>query len=187
MCTRTAATSLQHRPPADAAELTRQLYAEHGAALRRFVFRLTGDWTQAEDVVQETLLRAWRHLRDAEDTPLHAWLYTVARNIVIDQTRTARHRREVACPEPPDPSWPGLADPDTVTAALNRILLTEALSRLPHLHREVLLRAYYLGWTTAQIADELGVAEGTAKSRIHYALRKLRLITEEMGLRCSAE
>ncbi|WP_083163249.1 sigma-70 family RNA polymerase sigma factor [Mycobacterium aquaticum] len=157
-----------------------QLYHHHAAPLRRYAFRLTNNRTRAEDVVQETLLRAWRHMLSTEgEPPVGAWLFTVARNIVIDGSRTARFRFEISSPEVPE--LPDQLGADEVNAALDRMLLAEALTQLPESHRAVLSRSFYLGWTTRQIADDLGVAEGTVKSRLHYALRRLRLILFEMG------
>lgn len=157
-----------------------QLYHDYAAPLRRYVFRLTSNRTRAEDVVQETLLRAWRHLLSNEgDPPLRSWLFTVARNIVIDGSRSARFRCEISSPELPE--LPDHLGAEEVNAALDRMLLAEALARLPEAHRAVLSRSFYLGWTTRQIADDLGIAEGTVKSRLHYALRRLRLILLEMG------
>lgn len=66
--------------------------------------------------------------------------------------------------------------------ALNRILLSTALAQLSEEHRAVVRRAYYQGWTTNQIAEDLGIPEGTVKSRLHYAVRALRLGLQEMGV-----
>ncbi len=77
--------------------LMKALYDEHAAALWRFAVRLTGDRARAEDIVQETLLRAWQHpgvIGDGERSA-RAWLFTVARNMIIDQSRSARSRNEV--------------------------------------------------------------------------------------------
>jgi RNA polymerase sigma-70 factor (ECF subfamily) len=69
-----------------------------------------------------------------------------------------------------------------VNAALDRLLIGEALARLTPEHRAVVQRSYLQGWTTAQIAADLGIADGTVKSRLHYALRALRLALREMGV-----
>ena len=62
----------------------RVLYDEHGPALWRYAVRLTGDPARAEDVVQETLLRAWQHPEVTEgDRPARAWLFTVLRNVYL--------------------------------------------------------------------------------------------------------
>jgi RNA polymerase sigma-70 factor (ECF subfamily) len=164
------------------AALVRVLYEEHAAALWRYALRLTGDPARAEDVVQETLLRAWQHPEvsgDAERSA-RAWLFTVARNMIIDERRSARFRRETdsldtaGAPEP--------AGPDEVNSALDRLLIGDALAQLSPDHRAVVRRSYYLGWTTAQIAADLQIAEGTVKSRLHYAVRALRLTLQEMGV-----
>lgn len=162
--------------------LMRVLYDEHAAALWRYAMRLTGDRARAEDVVQETLLRAWQHPEVAEDAErsARAWLFTVARNMIIDERRSARFRRESDSLETvPEPEKPG---PDEVNAALDRLLLGDAIAQLSPEHRAVVRRSYYLGWTTAQIAADLEIAEGTVKSRLHYAVRALRLTLQEMGV-----
>ena len=157
------------------------LYDEHAAALWRYARRLTGDEARAQDVVQETLLRAWQHpeVADNNERSARAWLFTVARNIVIDESRSARFRRELSTPD--DVGAFDGACPDEADAAMDRLLIGDALARLTPEHREVVRRSYFQGWTTAQIAADLGIADGTVKSRLHYALRALRLVLSEMG------
>jgi RNA polymerase sigma-70 factor, ECF subfamily len=157
------------------------LYDEHAAALWRYARRLTGDEARAQDVVQETLLRAWQHpeVADNNERSARAWLFTVARNIVIDESRSARFRRELSTPDDVG-AFEGVC-PDEVDAAMDRLLIGDALARLTPEHREVVRRSYFQGWTTAQIAADLGIADGTVKSRLHYALRALRLALCEMG------
>src|SRR5215203_4632825 len=91
--------------PDSATVLMQQLHDEHAAALWGYCLRLTNrDHARAEDVVQETLLRAWRH-RDRLDESrgsVRAWLFTVARNIVIDDWRTGRATSEVVVAEVPE-------------------------------------------------------------------------------------
>ncbi|MFF0816581.1 sigma-70 family RNA polymerase sigma factor [Rhodococcus sp. NPDC003318] len=165
--------------PQDQAELMRVLYGEHAAALWRYAMRLTGDRVQAEDVVQETLIRAWQrpHILDQSERSSRAWLFTVARNLVVDEHRSAHAKREFGTDRPPErPS------PDDTDAALDSWLITDALAQLSADHRAVLLRAYYRGMSTRQIADDLDIPDGTVKSRLHYALRSLRLALQEMGV-----
>lgn len=162
--------------------LVRVLYDEHAAALWRYAMRLTGDCGRAEDVVQETLLRAWQHPEVTEDgeRSARAWLFTVARNMIIDERRSPRFRRENGSLEFVKES--ANAGPDEINAALDRLLLGDALAQLSPEHRAVIRRSYYLGWSTAQIAEDLQIADGTVKSRLHYAVRALRLKLQEMGV-----
>ena len=158
------------------------LYDEHAAVLWRYALRLTGDASQAEDVVQETLLRAWQHpevIGDAE-RPVRAWLFTVARNLIIDDRRSARSRHVVSSLD--NSSAPEQFTPDEVNTALDRLLIAEAMTQLSAEHRAVIERSYYRGWTTAQVAADLQIAEGTVKSRLHYGVRALRLTLQEMGV-----
>jgi RNA polymerase sigma-70 factor, ECF subfamily len=163
--------------------LMRVLFDEHAAALWRYAMRLTGDRARAEDVVQETLLRAWQHpeVIDDSDRSARAWLFTVARNMIIDERRSARFRNEVGSLEtaPEAPEDTGLNEVDS---ALDRLLIGDAMAQLSADHRAVIRRSYYLGWSTAQIAADLDIAEGTVKSRLHYAIRALRLTLQEMGV-----
>lgn len=164
------------------AALMKALYDEHAAVLWRYAMRLTGDASRAEDVVQETLLRAWQHPDVIADPgrSARAWLFTVARNMIIDERRTARFRHGVVSLD--DSTAPAQSVPDEVNAALDRMLIADAVAQLSPEHRAVIDRAYFRGWTTAQTAADLQIAEGTVKSRLHYAVRSLRLALQEIGV-----
>ncbi|HEV7848438.1 MAG TPA: sigma-70 family RNA polymerase sigma factor [Mycetocola sp.] len=161
------------------AELLRALHDEHWAALTRFVYHLTGDSALAEDVVQETLFRAWKHpdILEQNAGSARAWLFAVARNLVIDDRRSAHHRHELATGVVPERS-----SPDGIDGILDAWLVSDALTSLSEDHRLVLVHTYYLGRSVAETADELGVPPGTVKSRMHYALRALRLALQERGV-----
>lgn len=162
----------------------RSLYLEHGGPLMGFALRLTnGDRPWAEDVVQETLLRAWRHpdALDPQRGSVRGWLCTVARNVVIDGSR-ARKARPI---ETGDAALVTMPD-EGAEAEFDRAVLAwdvaEAMAALSPEHRAVLLETYYRGRSVADAAKTLGVPEGTVKSRTYYALRALRVALEERGL-----
>ena len=166
----------------DEAALMKALYDEHAGPLWRYALRLTSDASRAEDVVQETLLRAWQHPEVISDTErsARAWLFTVARNMIIDERRSPKFRNVVGSLD--DSGVPERSTPDEVDSALDRMLIADAMAQMSADHRAVIERSYYRGWTTAQIAADLDIAEGTVKSRLHYAVRALRLSLQEMGV-----
>lgn len=155
------------------------LYAAHARPVWRYVVSLTGDRSGADDIVQETLVRAWQSPRILEQEPAttRAWMITVARHLVVDEARSARRRHERPTAEPPE-----RAGDDGIERLLEGILIAEALRTLSPEHRAAIVTAYYGGRSVAEAAAELGIPEGTVKSRLHYGLRALRLALQERGV-----
>jgi len=153
-------------------ETLRFLYAEHGRALLAYAERFTGDRGRAEDVVQETFLRAWRQLPGLleDQRPVRAWLLRVSRRLLVDAARAARARPPLG---PADPSREPTVD-DGVERVLDHAVLTDALRRLSPAHRHIVIETYLLGTPINSTAARLGVPAGTARSRLHYALAQLR-------------
>ena len=165
-------------------ELLRQLHAEYSGPLLGYTTRLlAGDRARAEDVVQETLLRAWRHPEvfagSASAGETRSWLFTVARNLVIDLHRASRVR-----PLETAEAWDLLPDSDDAT--LDHVLVamevSDALSVLSSDHRAVIEELYFRDRSVGQAAESLGVPVGTVKSRAYYALRAMRIACEERGV-----
>jgi len=157
----------------------RGLHDRHAPELWRFALHLTHDPQAAEDVVQETLLRAWNDpgLEGRSDAAARAWLFTVTRHIVVDRWRSAASRHERGSADVTDSPVP-----DATSEVLDRWLIADALGSLSAEHRAVITAAYYEGRTVAEIAESLRVPAGTVKSRLHYGLRSLRLVLQEKGV-----
>ncbi|GLW96444.1 sigma-70 family RNA polymerase sigma factor [Microtetraspora sp. NBRC 16547] len=159
-------------------ELVRVLFDDHAGPLYGYVLRLTGDPGRAEDVVQETLLRAWKNPSALSGRPVRAWLFTVARNLVVDQHRARKSRPK----ETGDEALAVLPADDELEKAVESWAVAEALASLRAEHREVLLETYYRGRSVKEASEILGIPQGTVKSRTFYALRALKLALEERGL-----
>ncbi|WP_089209135.1 sigma-70 family RNA polymerase sigma factor [Streptosporangium subroseum] len=147
------------------------LVREHEKALLAYTEKLLNDHHLAEDIVQETLVRAWHHadrLYDSEGS-VRGWLLTVARNLVIDRSRGGFHRYEVIGSDTLD-----VVQRDHADAVAAAVTVTEMLDSLSTEHREVLVHTYLWGRTVRETAEVLGIPVGTAKSRQHYALNYLR-------------
>lgn len=166
---------MQLRPASGQAELWMQaLHDAHAQPVYRYLLRLTqGNREAAEDLLQETLLRAWRSKADllADVETLRPWLYTVARNVAIDAGRSKQAR-------PSEVDGADLARIPAATDAFERLVTSatvrKALLELSPEHRTVLVELYYRGASAAETAARIGIPEGTVKSRVHYALRALR-------------
>jgi RNA polymerase sigma-70 factor (ECF subfamily) len=151
-----------------------RLHAEHRPALLRYARSLLhGDTYRAEDIVQETLVRAWLHAASEPPgwEPGRAWLRTVARNLVIDHSRregnrTTGHHIDSLESQP--------AQSDELGQLIQRHFLVQAMSKLSRSHREVLIHTYLLDRSGPETARTLGIPEGTVKSRVHHAVRALR-------------
>lgn len=158
----------------------RDAWDAHAHELHGWARRALGDPAAAEEIVQETFLRAWRAAdRYDPSRPLRPWLFAILRHLVIDE---ARARKSRAVPLPPREVADRWEDGETqLDRAMDGWLVDEALRRIRPEHAVVLLETYLLGRSYASVAVELGIPEGTARSRAFYGLRALRIALEEMG------
>ncbi|WP_426565404.1 sigma-70 family RNA polymerase sigma factor [Angustibacter sp. McL0619] len=191
-------TTCQTNPEPLARELIETLVAEHGRAILGYATRLTGDRSQAEDVVQEALARAWTHRETLLqlDRRQRAWLLTVVRNIVIDQARARKARPPIVSTPPPDDVIGAVAArgrfqearalQDPADGVVDRITVVDLLARLSPVHREVLVLLYFGDLTVNQAAERLGIPPGTVKSRAFYALSALRQAVRDEGVDLTA-
>ncbi len=164
-----------------------ELLRRHQRPVLNFIFRYVGNRSTAEDLVQDVFMRIIRrassYKREAKFT---TWLYTIARNICIDHSRRMSHRRAASLDHPvradgEDRRTLGesIASPDAATdrRAIGRQLgeqIKIAVDNLADDQREVFLMREYLGLPFKEIAEIVDIPENTAKSRMRYALEKLR-------------
>lgn len=162
------------------------LYRRHRPTLFRYVYRRAGDWHVAEDIVSEAFLRALSHLEGFrwQRRSLDAWLTTIAGNILTDQRRSARFRREVPVRQLPEPR-DGLAGSpeEQVIEALERRRLHDAVAALGAQRRTVISLRYWREMPGRQVAARMGRSLGTVKSLQHRATRDLRAALSDQETR----
>lgn len=157
----------------------RDAYRAYAGELYGFAARSLGDRGLAEEAVQETFLSAWRagDRFDPEIGSLRTWLFSILRNVVIDLSR--RRAARIGLSPLPEGGVEDTGEP--IEQALLSWQVEEALRRIGTQHREILVEAYYRDRPYGELAAEMGIPEGTVKSRVYYGLRALRNALEEMG------
>ncbi|MFB9248677.1 sigma-70 family RNA polymerase sigma factor [Sphaerisporangium melleum] len=167
---------------ATTAGLRAELLIAERERLHHYVAALAGyDPHHVEDVVQETLLRAWQlgDRLDWRDRPIRMWLFRVARNLLIDGLRKDRAVPVgVTATDYPD----ALTIADETSQVVDRCVLVDALRALAPAHREAVVHVHLLGAAGEDVARLLGVPKGTVKSRTHHGLRRLRHELAERGV-----
>jgi RNA polymerase sigma-70 factor (ECF subfamily) len=152
-------------------------FEAHRSELLGFARQSLGDPELAEEAVQETFVRALRtqHGFNPELGSIRPWLFAIERHVIVDlaRSRSARQTQEL------DRDLPSAVD--QMEVALRAWNVEEALRRLGPEHRQVVLEIYYRGRPSRELAHQLGIPEGTVRSRLYYALRALRLTLDEMG------
>jgi RNA polymerase sigma-70 factor, ECF subfamily len=155
--------------------------ATHGGELFGFALRSLRDRSLAEDAVQETFVRAWRARAryDRAKGSTRSWLFAIERHVIIDLAR-ARSRHDKKQSSTPLTDVPSLDD--EIERSIESWHVHEAISQLLPAHQQVLVEIYYRRRTSAELALELAIPEGTVRSRLFYALRSLKPILEELEL-----
>src|SRR5687767_3711944 len=174
---------LQRMRADDTGEAMRALYRTYSGELFGFAVNALGERGTAEEVVQEVFTRAWRHAAtyDPGRGSVRTWLYQIARHAIIDTRRRAAVRPALARSDA-DEEGDARAGASIEQAMLGWQVAT-ALERLTPEHRQMIRLAHFQGLTMREIAERCGLPVGTVKSRTWYALRSLRLVLEEMGIR----
>ena len=162
-------------------EAMRALYRSYSGELYGFALNALGERGAAEEVVQEVFTRAWRHAAtyDARRGSVRTWLYQIARHAIIDTRRRASVRPSLALHSPDEEADAG----PTIEQAMLGWQVVSALERLTPEHRQMIRLAHFQGLSMREISERCELPVGTVKSRTWYALRSLRLVLEEMGIR----
>jgi RNA polymerase sigma-70 factor (ECF subfamily) len=165
------------RPTPDA--LAREGYDRHGAELYRYALARLSDDASAQDVVQETIVRAWRagDRYDPATASLRTWLFAIARNVVADHL-SARRRAATLTAVADDLRKDHMSDHSAGVADVD--LVTRALGLISDDHRTAIVETYLRDRSYADVADDLGVSVSTLRSRVFHGLRQLRQATAEM-------
>ena len=173
------------------------LFARHRDALRRHVLGIVRDPAGADDITQEVFLRLWRQAGQWRgESPLRAWLLRVGTNVSLNHLRTVKRRREqpIEAASPNDeeddesavPAWMVDAITPTPEEALARRertrLLRDVVDDLPTDKRDVVRRVVDAHMDLRQVAADLGIPEGTVKSRMHHARKQIASTWREAGL-----
>lgn len=149
------------------------LYSKYKSPLANYLYKMAWDSALVEELLQDVFLSVWRAAARFEArAKVSTYLYTLARNAFINESRKRSHRREAeAGVRASSPAEVGPADPERSEQAVR---LKAVIERLPEEEREALILAYYNRVPYQQIAEIQGVPVGTAKSRVHRALGRLR-------------
>lgn len=162
-----------------------ELYDQFSAMVYGLAARVTRDWSAAEDITQDVFVRLWEHPEafDPARGSLRAWLGTITHRRAVDFVRRAEVRRRYASdavpqrPETPVPNPEEMAVAGAVAKSVQA-----AVDGLPPAQRDAILLAYFDGKTYRQVAETLGIPEGTAKSRLWVGLRSLAVRLQAEGV-----
>jgi RNA polymerase sigma-70 factor (ECF subfamily) len=172
---------------ADAFEL---LFARYQELIRRHLAQIVRDDSAAHDLLQEVFVRVWTHAEQWDGRgPFKAWLFRVATNHAISYLRSPRNRKEQSLDTPageeePVASWmiaPAVSGPEFLAlVAEHRAAVRHLVDRLPGDRRTVFRMVYEADMDVREVAETLGIPEGTVKSRLHYARKWLARAWNEL-------
>ena len=155
------------------------LYSEHGVAVFRFLRRMTGSTSSAEDLTQEVFLRVVRGLSDYDHRDRsRAWVFRIARNVATDALRAASRRIEVQ---------PMVADPPAFENPMIGLVLDQALAALPDLDRDLVLLREVAGLDYGELAATCGLTVDAVRMRLFRARSALRIALNCNGAKAPRE
>jgi RNA polymerase sigma-70 factor (ECF subfamily) len=155
-------------------DAVREVYRSHGRLVYAVAFKVLGNRGLAEEATQQTFVKAWRAAQTFDERrELGPWLAAIARRVAIDVYR----REAIRTTDPIESVAPGdpalVSTPPSVEAAYDVWEVREAVAQLPPEEQEIVRLQHLDGFTHAQIAERLGIAVGTVKSRSFRAHKRL--------------
>jgi RNA polymerase sigma-70 factor (ECF subfamily) len=153
------------------------LYDRYAGVAYGLAYRITGDGTLAEDVVQDAFVSVWKQAArfDPERGQVKSWLLTIVHHKAIDAVRRRTNRSERALPEGPEEFVATHGRPDEAAEmAMDAAAVRAAVRAIPEDQRRTIEMAYFEGLTHVEISERMGVPLGTVKSRLRIGLEKMR-------------
>ena len=160
-----------------------QLYDRYVDSVFRFIYYRVNDRALAEDFTSETFLRALRRIGTIsyQGRDIGAWFVTIARNIVLDHMKSARHRLEITTADSPESDDHAPSPENAVLSTLTNERLMAAVGKLGEEQRECVLLRFIQGFSVSETAAVMGKNDGAIKALQHRAIRKLaELVGDEL-------
>ena len=157
-----------------------ELYDEYVDQIFRYIFYKVGDFSEAQDLTGQTFLRAFENIDvyEMRDVSFSSWLYRIAHNLVVDHFRKASRRENVSIEE--EPHIPATDNAiESIEESIDSQALCEALQKLTHNQREVIILKFIDNLSNAQVAEIMGISVGAVKSTQKRALLALHRILSQ--------
>ena len=165
---------------ADRVPTWEEVARDHGAFLYSVAYRLAGNAADAQDLVQEALVRVRRGLERYEPGSLEGWLARIVTNVFLDEVRRRRRRPADALPDDPERVLPTTPGADEASEELSEEI-QRALTEIPEDFRVPVVLCDVADQSYEQIAETLSIPVGTVRSRIHRGRRMLRAVLTAEG------
>ncbi len=158
------------------------LFNHFAPRVKSYLMRLGSSGERAEELAQETLLVVWRRAESFDPSRASAstWIFTIARNLRIDDARRGARRRDFEVADDPTTALPPPAAPDeALVTRQDEVLVGAAIRRLSAEQLQVIHEAFFADKAHSRVAADLGLPLGTVKSRVRLALGRLRLALDK--------
>ncbi|WP_121810228.1 RNA polymerase sigma factor [Mucilaginibacter kameinonensis] len=159
------------------------LYDMYSSSLYGLIVRIVPETAISEDILQETFIRVWSAFEgyDASKGRIYTWMVNIARNLAIDRVRSRTYRNSLLNHEL-DGYEEFFIQPESASEKADMAFIKKIATTLPNTEREIVDLIYYKGYTHAEVAEQLKIPLGTAKTRLLRAIKRLRTILHVQSL-----